>query len=248
MPGHEHEESRAAASGPGRRVGLPARTRHDLDRAAQQLRDRFAYRPARRGPAEAKWAWTDTAAQACEASIRETLGDVTRPAVGVDALERRARAAIATARHLLGADTTAACTPAADSGCCGWCRGPLPEGLRPEAKFCSKRCRQAASRARLKAKPPLPPSPPPENCGWCGGAMPEGLRAEARYCGKRCRQASSRFGLAVKRTAPTTAPPPGPGDASRSSPIPASRAAAARGPGRRVAVDAVCVRRPAVPG
>ena len=239
MPGQSTRSRGRPPAGPGATCRPVSQTghEHDLDRAAQQLRDRFAYRPARRGPAEAKWAWTDTAAQACEASIRETLGDVTRPAVGDEALERRARAAIATARHLLGADTTAACTPAADSGCCGWCGGPLPKGLRPEAKFCSKRCRQAASRARLKVKPPLPPSPPPEKCGWCGGPMPEGLRAEARYCGKRCRQASSRFGLAVKRTAPTTAPPPGPGDVSRSSPMPAG--ATRRGRPRREVLDDV---------
>lgn len=110
------DTSRAAAGGPGRGVGLSARTRHDLDRTAQRLRDRFASRPARRGPAGTKWAWTNTEAQACEASIRETLGDATRPAVGVDSLERRARAAIATARRLLGSDATAAFTPAADSG------------------------------------------------------------------------------------------------------------------------------------
>ena len=76
---------------------------------------------------------------------------------------------------------------------------PTPDGLRPEAKFCSKRCRQAASRERLKRQPPKPPSPPPERCSWCGGPMPAGLRAEARFCSKRCRQASSRHALSARR-------------------------------------------------
>ncbi len=78
---------------------------------------------------------------------------------------------------------------------CAHCCGPMPEGLRPEAKFCSKRCRQAASRERLKRQPAKPPSPPPEKCSWCGGSMPAGLRAEARFCSNRCRQASSRRAL-----------------------------------------------------
>ena len=78
---------------------------------------------------------------------------------------------------------------------CEHCGEPLGAGLRPEAKFCSKRCRQAASRERLKRQPSKPPSPPPERCSWCGGAMPAGLRAEARFCSKRCRQASSRHAL-----------------------------------------------------
>ena len=32
---------------------------------------------------------------------------------------------------------------------CALCDGPMPTGVRPEARYCSKRCRQAASRARL---------------------------------------------------------------------------------------------------
>jgi hypothetical protein len=82
---------------------------------------------------------------------------------------------------------------------CEHCGEPLPAGLRPEARYCSKRCRQAASRARLKLQPPKPPSPPPARCGWCGGSMLAGLRAEARFCSKRCRQASSRHALAASR-------------------------------------------------
>ena len=82
---------------------------------------------------------------------------------------------------------------------CAHCGGPMPEGLRPEARYCSKRCRQAASRERLRHQPPKPLSPPPEKCSWCGGPMPDGLRAEARFCSKRCRQASSRHALAASR-------------------------------------------------
>ena len=112
----------------------------------------------------------------------------------------------------------------------------MSDGLRPEAKFCGKPCRQAASRARLKAQPARSPSPPPETCAWCGEPMPEGLRPEARYCGKRCRQASSRFGLAVKRTVPPPAPVSGPSDASRLSPTPAG-ATRRRSPRREVLED-----------
>jgi hypothetical protein len=36
---------------------------------------------------------------------------------------------------------------------CEHCGEPLPAGLRSEARYCSKRCRQAASRARLSAEP-----------------------------------------------------------------------------------------------
>jgi predicted nucleic acid-binding Zn ribbon protein len=93
--------------------------------------------------------------------------------------------------------------PARDVGevsrVCEHCGGPIPEGLRPEARYCSKRCRQAASRGRLKGQPPKPPSPPLQTCSWCGARMPAGLRAEARFCSKRCRQASSRHTLGARR-------------------------------------------------
>jgi endogenous inhibitor of DNA gyrase (YacG/DUF329 family) len=76
---------------------------------------------------------------------------------------------------------------------CARCGGPLAVGLRSEARYCSKRCRQASSRERLTDRPSTsPPSVVLEECVWCGGPMPEGLRAEARFCSKRCRQASSR--------------------------------------------------------
>ena len=57
---------------------------------------------------------------------------------------------------------------------CERCGEPLPAGLRAEARYCSKRCRQAASRARLKDRPPSPPPSPPETCSWCE-------RADARW-------------------------------------------------------------------
>ena len=90
---------------------------------------------------------------------------------------------------------------------CEQCDEPLPARLRSEARYCSKRCRQAASRERLRHQPPKIPSPPPEKCSWCDGAMPEGLRAEAKFCSKRCRQASSRHALAAGRR---SAEAPGP--------------------------------------
>ena len=42
---------------------------------------------------------------------------------------------------------------------CERCGEPLPAGLRAEARYCSKRCRQAASRARVKDRPPSPRPP-----------------------------------------------------------------------------------------
>jgi len=87
---------------------------------------------------------------------------------------------------------------------CERCGEPLPPGLRAEARYCSKRCRQAASRARLKDRPPSPPPTPAETCAWCGGPMPAGVRVEARFCSKRCRQESSRHALRVRRSAPKT--------------------------------------------
>ncbi|MGO9973437.1 MAG: hypothetical protein ACLP01_11645 [Solirubrobacteraceae bacterium] len=205
------------------RAGLSSRTRHDLDRAAQQLRDRFAYRPSRRALADAKWAWTDAAAQGCEVSIREVLADAACASIDVDAVQRRSRAVLEVAHGLLGGDTSlppASATHATRrldphaTGGCAWCPKPMPPGVRPEAKFCSKRCRQAASRARLKTQPARSPSPPPETCAWCPGPMPKGVRPEARFCSKRCRQAASRFDLAVQRALRPAGGAAGPGDAS----------------------------------
>jgi predicted nucleic acid-binding Zn ribbon protein len=90
---------------------------------------------------------------------------------------------------------------------CERCGEPLPAGLRAEARYCSKRCRQAAARARLNDRPPSPPPSPVEACMWCGGPIPAGLRVEARFCSKRCRQASSRHALRVRRSSPKTSAP-----------------------------------------
>jgi predicted nucleic acid-binding Zn ribbon protein len=87
---------------------------------------------------------------------------------------------------------------------CERCGEPLPAGLRAEARYCSKRCRQAASRARLKDRPPSPPPSPAETCAWCAEPMPAGARAEARFCSKRCRQAASRHALRIRPSSPNT--------------------------------------------
>jgi predicted nucleic acid-binding Zn ribbon protein len=105
-----------------------------------------------------------------------------------------------------GRDTAPAVAPEA-SRSCERCGERLPAGLRAEARYCSKRCRQAASRARLKDRPPSPPPGPVEACVWCGGPIPAGLRVEARFCSKRCRQASSRHALRVRRNSPRTSAP-----------------------------------------
>ena len=105
-----------------------------------------------------------------------------------------------------GRGTAPAGAPEA-SRSCERCGEPLPAGLRAEARYCSKRCRQAASRARLKDRPPSPPPTPAETCAWCDGPMPAGVRVEARFCSKRCRQASSRHALRVRRNSPKTSSP-----------------------------------------
>jgi hypothetical protein len=84
---------------------------------------------------------------------------------------------------------------------CERCGTPLAAGLRAEARYCSKRCRQAASRARLSQRSGRAGLTAPERCARCDGPMPTGLRPEARYCSKRCRQAASRARL-------RRAPPP----------------------------------------
>jgi hypothetical protein len=82
---------------------------------------------------------------------------------------------------------------------CERCGGPVAPSARSEARYCSKRCRQAASRARLRELWGPPARVAPERCAWCEGPMPVGLRSEARYCSKRCRQAASRARLAEAR-------------------------------------------------
>jgi endogenous inhibitor of DNA gyrase (YacG/DUF329 family) len=80
---------------------------------------------------------------------------------------------------------------------CERCGDPLAAGLRAEARYCSKRCRQAASRARLRQQSGRADLTAPERCALCQGPMPSGVRPEARYCSKRCRQAASRARLAL---------------------------------------------------
>jgi len=82
---------------------------------------------------------------------------------------------------------------------CDRCGGPIAPGARAEARYCSKRCRQAASRLRLRELWGPPARVAPERCAWCEDPMPAGLRPEARYCSKRCRQAASRARLAEAR-------------------------------------------------
>jgi hypothetical protein len=82
---------------------------------------------------------------------------------------------------------------------CRCCGQPIATNARPEACYCSKRCRQAASRARLREQSGRSALEPPERCAWCDGPMSTGLRPEARYCSKRCRQAASRARLALTR-------------------------------------------------
>jgi endogenous inhibitor of DNA gyrase (YacG/DUF329 family) len=80
---------------------------------------------------------------------------------------------------------------------CERCGDPLPAGLRAEARYCSKRCRQAASRASLRQRSGRAGLTAPARCARCQGPMPSGVRPEARYCSKRCRQAASRARLAL---------------------------------------------------
>jgi endogenous inhibitor of DNA gyrase (YacG/DUF329 family) len=84
---------------------------------------------------------------------------------------------------------------------CSRCGQPIPASARREARYCSKRCRQADSRARLRERSGRSALAAPERCARCEGPMPTGLRPEARYCSKRCRQAASRARL-------RRAPPP----------------------------------------
>jgi len=87
--------------------------------------------------------------------------------------------------------------PRATARTCCRCGQPIAADARPEARYCSKRCRQAASRARLREQSGRAALRPPERCALCDGPMPTGLRPEARYCSKRCRQAASRARLSL---------------------------------------------------
>ncbi len=94
---------------------------------------------------------------------------------------------------------------------CKRCGQPIAQTARSEARYCSKRCRQAASRARLRERSGRSALTLPKRCAQCAGPMPTGLRLEARYCSKRCRQAASRARLALDRRRASRPP----SDASR---------------------------------
>jgi hypothetical protein len=130
--------------------GLPSRDRHRLDRAAQLLRVRYAHRPSPRSLPSERWRWSDARAQGCEASIRELLAELARSRARRDtsssSLEQRAHRLLELADQLLA--TTGDGSPGPPGGC-AWCAGAIPAGLRPDARFCSKRCRQASSRFAL---------------------------------------------------------------------------------------------------
>ena len=93
-------------------------------------------------------------------------------------------------------DTSRMAGPAIESRACERCGEAIASSARVEARYCSKRCRQAASRARLRALWGPPARAALERCVWCEGPMPVGLRVEACFCSKRCRQAASRARLA----------------------------------------------------
>jgi predicted nucleic acid-binding Zn ribbon protein len=90
----------------------------------------------------------------------------------------------------------AAPSPAPSARACERCGAAIAPDARPEARYCSKLCRQAASRARLREASGRAGLRTPERCAHCAAPMPDGLRPEARYCSKRCRQAASRARLA----------------------------------------------------
>jgi len=98
--------------------------------------------------------------------------------------------------------------PARDAGevsrVCEHCGESLPAGLRSEARYCSKRCRQAASRVRLKHRPSKSPSAPPERCSWCGGPMPPACE---RRPGSALSAAGRRPRAALSTSAALLSPP-----------------------------------------
>jgi endogenous inhibitor of DNA gyrase (YacG/DUF329 family) len=103
-----------------------------------------------------------------------------------------------TSRRAVETDTSSgAAEVSGTSRTCERCGTPLAAGLRAEARYCSKRCRQAASRARLRQLSGRAGLNAPKQCARCHGPMPSGVRPEARYCSKRCRQAASRARLVL---------------------------------------------------
>jgi hypothetical protein len=99
-------------------------------------------------------------------------------------------------------DTSRDTSPAAEvappppNRVCERCGTAIAPEARKEARYCSKLCRQAASRARLRERSGRAALRAPAQCAHCSGPMPNGLRPESLYCSKRCRQAASRVRLA----------------------------------------------------
>jgi hypothetical protein len=93
-------------------------------------------------------------------------------------------------------------SPPAVVRACERCGAAIAAEARDDALYCSKLCRQAASRARLRETSGRAGMRAPERCARCAGQMPAGLRPEALYCSKRCRQAASRARLADNPTDP----------------------------------------------
>jgi predicted nucleic acid-binding Zn ribbon protein len=89
-------------------------------------------------------------------------------------------------------------TPPQPSRVCERCGTAIASQARKEARYCSKLCRQAASRARLRERSGRAALRAPAQCAHRAGPMPKGLRPEALYCSKRCRQAASRARLASR--------------------------------------------------
>ena len=91
--------------------------------------------------------------------------------------------------------SSAAEVPPLAARVCERCGKAISPEARAEARYCSKLCRQAASRARLRERSGRAGLRAPERCAHCSGPMPARLRPEALYCSKRCRQAASRARL-----------------------------------------------------
>ena len=133
---------------------------------------------------------------------------------------------------------------------CVWCWGPMPEGLRAEATFCSKRCRQASSRFGLAVirTVPAPVSGPSDV-----RMRRRSPRPQRHVAGRRgARSSTTRRGAIAPQgrcgsrtpTRRTPVRPALPG-AGRGRPSGARRAAGRRLPGR---VGAVHERRGAAAG
>ena len=156
------------------------------------------------------------------ATLRWSVADRSLTLSGTRGSERfeeilqAATATVASPVHDTSRDVSLAGPPAAGRECCR-CGQSITAGARAEARYCSKRCRQAASRARVRERSGRAALAPPKRCAVCDGPMPAGVRPEARYCSKRCRQAASRARLALARGRGRAASPRRPPRASRPS-------------------------------